>query len=200
MRARWLGLTCFLWLGASNASAAVEPSRGWIPERYRAQLLQMDSLFQVRKTDQAHAIVAALLKDARARRDSAAQLLLLRADGEMWFRQGLGLSAEPPIKEALGLAMALRDSAALCRGSWLLAGTVAMLGRAGESTALYRRALTPPETTPQPGPEPEPDIRDFLEPGTADEWQTVRRATARVKGRAPKRVGRTATSSTPKVH
>jgi tetratricopeptide (TPR) repeat protein len=124
------------WSAVSHAAApSLLQQRRW-PAGVRA-----DSLSLAGQVDAAVALVAPLLREARAHRDAGFELRLVIARGAFQARAGRAKQAEPDLRAGLALAAAQRDTARLCAALRWLAVALQGQGRLDEAGAFSERLL-----------------------------------------------------------
>ncbi|MBN2171332.1 MAG: CHAT domain-containing protein [Candidatus Krumholzibacteriota bacterium] len=127
--------------GAAAGFGPVHAARVELPPLQRDFLTRVDSLWAAGEGTAARAAVDSLLPRARSSGDSLFLEQLLSRRGAWRASYGEAKVAEPDLREAVALAEALDDSAALCSAVRWLSVAVGQRGRAAETVALHRRLL-----------------------------------------------------------
>lgn len=112
-----------------------------LEERCRAALDASTKLWQAGRADEAHAVLAPVLEEARAQGDRGSLLLILNTKGQMWASLGYARQAEKVLREAMEIAESLEDARNLCVSLRWLYVSCNILGRPDEANALCQRLL-----------------------------------------------------------
>jgi CHAT domain-containing protein/tetratricopeptide (TPR) repeat protein len=112
-----LGAFALLLAGGSSRAQVSAPN---LPERYRARLLVVDSLAQLSRYDTALTALQPTLREARRRGDRRSLAFLVGTQASLQRRSGL--DPRRAAREALQLALAVRDTTTLMAALGLLQG------------------------------------------------------------------------------